>query len=98
MQKQSVVLLLALVAAVAMLYASHDKRVDAFAEWKAQQGVNWAPEEDAYRRIIFEKNLKEIEAHNADPYQTYLKGINQFTAFTQEEFEHIFLGAVPPTD
>ena len=25
-------------------------------------------------------------------------GVNQFTSFTQEEFEHLFLGAIAPAD
>jgi hypothetical protein len=37
----------------------------------------------AYRERIFMKNVQEIEEHNSKTDQTYLKGINQFTAYTQ---------------
>ena len=77
-------------------YNTHNQKGDAFEDWKAQYGVNWAPEEEAYRRLIFEKNLLDIERHNADKTQTYTKGVNQFTAFTQEEFAATYLTLMPP--
>lgn len=36
-------------------------------------------------------NHAEIERHNADETQTYKKGINKFSDWTQEEFEGIML-------
>lgn len=75
----------------------HADSKDQFAEWKNQYGVNWGPEEDAYRRIIFMKNLAEIEQHNSDASQTYQMGINQFTALTQEEFVSTYLNPLPRT-
>jgi hypothetical protein len=44
-----------------------------------------------FRRLIFERNVRIIEAHNADASQTYKKGINQFTVLSQEEFRAIYL-------
>ena len=49
--------------------------------------------------MIFEKNLAEINRHNADETQTYKKGINQFTVLTQDEFINIYLNPIqPPKD
>ena len=41
--------------------------------------------------MIFERNVANIEAHNADPSQTYKMGVNQFTILTQEEFVSTYL-------
>ena len=90
MRKELVVAALATIALL-VFYNSAEQKGDAFQEWKDQHGVSWAPEEEAYRRLIFEKNLLEIERHNADNSQTYKKGVNQFTVFTQEEFAKLYL-------
>jgi hypothetical protein len=47
-------------AVLAAFYSAEHNKTDAFEEWKGQFGVNWAPEEEAYRKLIFEKNLLEI--------------------------------------
>jgi C1A family cysteine protease len=39
-------------------------------------------------------NVAKIEAHNADPTETYTQGINQFTDLTQEEFVAAYLGTI----
>lgn len=82
MSKQTVALALVALALVAVYFTSQETKVDAFKEWQAQYGVNWAPEEEAYRRIIFMKNLENINKHNADPTQTYQMGVNQFTIYS----------------
>ena len=86
-------LIIAALATVALLvfYNSAEQKGDPFQEWKSQHGVSWAPQEEAYRRLVFEKNFLDIERHNADPFQTYKKGVNQFTIYTQEEFARLFL-------
>jgi hypothetical protein len=38
--------------------------------------------------------VEAIEAHNANTDQTYRMGINQFTAYTQQEFESMFLSKI----
>ena len=64
-----------------------------FEAWKLKHGVTYASQfEEAYRERIFLENLAKIEAHNADKTQTYEKGVNQFTAMTQEEFVQTYLG------
>lgn len=53
-----------------------------------------SPSDEAYRLKIFEDNLKEIEAHNAKPDQSYKMGVNRFTGYTQKEFEEIFVSPI----
>lgn len=91
MRKELLVASLVSIAILAAYYASHEGKTDAFEEWKSSYGVNWAPEEEAYRRLIFEKNLVNIEKHNNDHTQTYKMGVNQFSIYTTEEFAERFL-------
>ena len=95
MQKQLLIASLISLAILAVYYTSSEAKLDAFDEWKGEYGVNWAPEEEAYRRLIFEKNLILINKHNADHSQTYKVGVNQFTIFTSEEFATKFLTPMP---
>jgi len=91
MRKELLVASLVSLAILAAYYTSHEGKTDAFEEWKGKFGVSWAPEEEAYRRLIFEKNLVTIEKHNADSAQTYKMGVNQFSVYTTEEFANRFL-------
>jgi len=43
-------------------------------------------EEYAKREQLFNANLAEIRAHNADTTQTYKKGVNQFSDWSKEEW------------
>jgi C1A family cysteine protease len=95
MRKELLVASLVSLAILAAYYSSHEGRTDAFEEWKGKFGVSWAPEEEAYRRLIFEKNILSIERHNADATQTYKMGVNQFTVYTNEEFAERFLTPMP---
>ena len=64
---------------------SSDSHSLAFEEFKVlyQRKYN-TPQEEAYRRHIFMKNLEEIESHNAKNDVTYTKGINMFTDLSLE--------------
>jgi hypothetical protein len=97
MSKQLLIASLVSIAILAVYYSANESKIDAFGEWKGQFGANWAPEEEAYRRIIFEKNLVLINKHNADHTQTYKMGVNQFSVFTTEEFAAMYLTAIPAT-
>ena len=55
--------------------------------------LRFTPEQDEYRFKIFEKNLKEINEHNAKPDETYKMGINQFTGYSKEEFKEAHLSS-----
>ena len=91
MRKELIVTALVSLAILAVYYSAEENKTSAFDEWKAQYGANWSGEEEAFRRLIFEKNLKNIEKHNADPSQTYKMGVNQFTVYTTEEFVNTYL-------
>ena len=61
--------------------------------WKKvhQKKYSSAAEEN-YRREIFERNKREIDEHNRqyeEGKESYLKGINNFSDWTQEEFLNI---------
>jgi C1A family cysteine protease len=78
-------------AAISAVYVENSTEVDAFGQWKTQFGTNFEAGEEAYRRLIFQRNLKKIEAHNTDSTQTYQLGITQFSIYTEEEFKLRFL-------
>jgi hypothetical protein len=49
----------------------------------------YSPEEYALRKEIFETKLKRIREHNKDTAQTYKKGVNQYTDWTDDEFKRL---------
>jgi C1A family cysteine protease len=48
-------------------------------------------QQDLYRFQLFLRNLRDIDEHNAKESRTYSKGLNQFSALSQEEFEEMYL-------
>ena len=71
-----------------------------FQKWKVSQNrLYGSPSEDHYRLSIFHKNLRMIEAHNAQAH-SYTLGINQFADMTKEEFLAKYSGGpfVPPQE
>lgn len=93
MKAWQITALILLVAAVPLALYSQDSAVpsQAFDQWKAESGLTFTNEEEAFRRLIFTHNLEEIERHNTDPTQTYKKGVNQFTHLSVAEFKAMFL-------
>jgi hypothetical protein len=92
--KLAILAVVACLAAVALLSTSTPSSPrERYEQWKSDFGklVKITPEEDEYRFLIFEKNLKAIEEHNAQPEHTYTVGINQFTGLTQAEFRELYL-------
>jgi C1A family cysteine protease len=90
MDKKVIFAVAAILLTSAILYSVEEKR-DSFLEWKQQFNVAYSNEEDAYRRLIFLKNLEIIEKHNADASKTYKMGLNQFSALHDAEFEATYL-------
>ena len=80
----------ACVISAAML-SQQTQQHDEYTQWKARFSPAWGAEEDTYRRIIFFKNLEQINKHNADSTQTYKMGLTQFAAYTDAEFATLFL-------
>ena len=100
MDGKQVAVLIALIGAAVMLLGHHSAATPSqFEQWKETHGIYYDSQfENAYRERVFLENVAKIEAHNARNDQTYTMGVNQFTALTQEEFEHIYLSAIPPSD
>lgn len=48
-----------------------------------------------FRKVVFLRNLEIIRTHNRDEKRTYDMGLNQFSAYTDEEFVAIFLAPKP---
>lgn len=97
MNKYSTIVLLAIAAtAVYLLTPTQDSPNMEFGDWVNQFShmVQIKPEEMIYRAKIFEKNVKEINEHNSIEGKTYKLGINQFTAYTQQEFEAMYLSHI----
>lgn len=93
MKAWQITALLLLIAAVPLALYSNQSSTpsQAFDQWKAESGLSFTNEEEAFRRLIFTHNLEEIERHNADSTQTYKKGVNQFTHLSVSEFKAMFL-------
>jgi len=76
--------LLALVSAVEV--------VPSYEEYLQQFDKSYASAADYdLHRHIYDQNVADVVAHNADPSQLYRKGVNQFTDMTAEEYQQ-FLG------
>lgn len=65
-----------------------------FSSFKRQYGKSYAsPQEEEYRRSIFEAKLKAIEEHNAKNL-SWRKGVNKFSDMTFAEFRKFYLSSV----
>lgn len=75
----------------AVILSQKVEQKDEYTQWKGKFATAWGAEEEAYRRLIFYKNLNKINKHNADSTQTYKMGLTQFAAYTDAEFATLFL-------
>ena len=100
MNKQNILGAITIALCLFAVYIGHEQtsQSDAFEQWMTEFGVKFTADETLFRRMIFERNLAKIEAHNADKTQTYQIGINQFSALTDAEFVATYLGSYPPTE
>uniref|UniRef100_UPI00398F5162 cathepsin L2-like n=1 Tax=Pristiophorus japonicus TaxID=55135 RepID=UPI00398F5162 len=63
--------------------------------WKSQHEKQYTEEEEAYRRMIWEDNMRYIEQHNLEHSMgkhTFTVGMNQFGDLTTEEFNKLMNG------
>ena len=71
---------------------------EAWESHKLTFGKVYSPQEETYRRSIFEKNLIIIEEHNKKADEglfSYRLGVNKFTDLEYEEFIAKYTGFVP---
>ncbi|XP_039622699.1 protein CTLA-2-alpha-like [Polypterus senegalus] len=65
----------------------------AWTEWKTKHEKQYKTEEEEnFRRILWEDNLRWIEQHNkeySEGKHTYTKGLNHFSDLTKEELSKI---------
>jgi cathepsin L len=90
-------LTLAVIISVASAASLYDNSLEGFwGEFKQKHNKQYASnEEEGKRRLIWEENLKKIQAHNlrADMgHHTYRLGMNQFGDLTNQEFVQIYNG------
>jgi hypothetical protein len=52
-----VIALVALLTAASLYLASQQEQQDDFLLWKSKFGYSWSAEEDAFRRLIYLRNL-----------------------------------------
>ncbi|XP_043541957.1 procathepsin L-like isoform X2 [Chiloscyllium plagiosum] len=63
--------------------------------WKSQHGNQYTKDEESYRRMIWEDNMRYIEQHNIEHSlgkRTSKMGMNKFAALTNEEFNKLMNG------
>jgi hypothetical protein len=56
MNQKLLLALVALISTVAVLY-THTEQKDDYLEWKKIFGYQWTAEEDAYRRLVYLRNV-----------------------------------------
>jgi len=60
-----------------------------FEQYMSEFGKDYDDEEYHMRKEIFDNRLREINKHNADPTQTWKRGINHMSDYTEEEFKRL---------
>lgn len=65
--------------------AVHEQHLYTFEHFVSEFRREYAPEEEAARRAVVQRNLATIVAHNRQqPAPSYLMGVNRFTDLTRE--------------
>eukprot|EP01052_Picozoa_sp_SAG31_P002252 SAG31_NODE_77_length_27533_cov_47.448859_23_plen_192_part_00 len=53
--------------------------------------------EERYRKLIFQSNWREIQAHNANAANSWKMGMTRFTDLSRQEFLNMLSGITPST-
>ncbi|CAH6796006.1 Ctla2a [Phodopus roborovskii] len=73
-----------------------DPSLDAeWEEWKTKFEKSYSPDEEKYRRSVWEEEKKKIEEHNSEYEQgktSFSEGLNEFSDMTYEEFRKTCCG------
>ncbi|XP_059494530.1 procathepsin L-like isoform X2 [Stegostoma tigrinum] len=84
---------LGFILAAASVSTFHSTLDEAWINWKSLHGKQYEMAEEAYRRALWEDNVRFIEQHNLEygmGKHTFTVGLNQFGDLTMEEFnEHL---------
>jgi len=82
------ILLLALLVCLASAKTQwHQLDTYSFDDYRAEFNKQYASTEELQlRKVVFEKKLEEIRAHNKDTTKTWKAGVNHFTDRTPDEF------------
>jgi C1A family cysteine protease len=92
MSEKQIAALVVLICAIILLGHQQSSQASRFESWKTDHGISFPSQlENAYREKVFLENLAKIETHNARSDRTYEKGLNKFSALTQEEFAETYL-------
>lgn len=70
----------------------------AYDMYKIYYNKQWSNQEEGYRITVFREKAAKFEEFNKNPNNTYKKGINRFSDWTQQEFASIYLTLIPPQD
>eukprot|EP00695_Tsukubamonas_globosa_P004034 TRINITY_DN98_c0_g1_i1.p1 TRINITY_DN98_c0_g1~~TRINITY_DN98_c0_g1_i1.p1 ORF type:complete len:161 (+),score=85.55 TRINITY_DN98_c0_g1_i1:53-484(+) len=85
--------------AVALAVSQVEEHRISFSLWKSFHSKKYeSVAEEEYRFTVWRKNLLEAEAHNADPSNTFTRGINQFSDMTFNEIQASILGRKPSAE
>jgi cathepsin L len=82
---------IAVLALLVALVAAEVEVIPTFDEFLVQYNKQYDSAEYDLHKHIYENNVADVIAHNADSRQAYKKGINQFTDMTEAEFSQ-YLG------
>ena len=101
MESKNLALLTVLMMVAGMLLLNRPQApknaMQEFKEWRNKYSLmqDLTAQEEVYRFGVYQKNLEIIRQHNQLLGRSYDMGVNQFTAYTQEEFEEQFMSKYP---
>jgi len=70
-----------------------DQILDIYQDWLLyyKKNLNDLPETFGAKYQTFKQKVRDILEHNSDKSQTYIKGLNEYSDMTDEEFNRFYL-------